>query len=143
MSITVTASPPGASEPSTHAVAALAIGLTLLMFGLMFTFIGLIFAGLCLVEGGIVCQGTMIGSIGNTMLGFGVPALFIGILLFKRGRQAEREANHVRLSRQVATATSNTQGLLVPSIVRTECQRCGGPIQPGEAACEWCGAAIQ
>jgi len=143
MSISTGVTPATSEESSGRSVAALAIGLTLLMFGIMFTFIGLIFAGLCLIDGGIVCQGTALGSIGSTMLGFGVPATVIGVLLFRQGRRAERAALKTRLSHQVSANSSSAVGSVVPTIVRSDCPHCGGPIQPGAAACEWCGEALR
>jgi len=142
MSISTGAAPWPSDGPSGRATAALAIGLTLLMFGIMFTFIGGILGGLCLIEGGILCEDTAIGSIGLTMLGFGLPSFVIGILLFSRGRWATNEATKAMLARRLAANPSHALGAVVPSIVRSECPHCGAPIRPGTPTCEWCGALI-
>ncbi|HEX9709771.1 MAG TPA: hypothetical protein VGB42_07410 [Candidatus Thermoplasmatota archaeon] len=124
------------------------VGLLALLFGLVFTAIAALLGGLCLVGGGILCQGTSIGAIATMLLVPGLVLVAAGLLLlaiarrFRRGEPgAATPSAQAQLAVARATAAAAVRGEPSPRVA-SECPKCGGPVRPADPACEWCGTPL-
>jgi hypothetical protein len=141
-----------AAAPKDH-VAARATGLFLFMMGLMGLMIGGIMSGLCLIANGIICSGTMVGTIGNWGLLLGGAGFALGLLLFIPANKAHRAAQKVRLeqmrarSEEAQARAEVRERMLVraelgePAAgpIASKCPECGAPVEPGAKECDYCG----
>jgi hypothetical protein len=130
--------------------AALTGGLLAFVFGLMGTMLGGMFLGMCLIGGGILCDGTLIGVWGYWASLLGLPLLIVGVLLFiparRRMRREQQEAVARIQDEQLARAvTALDPGAPLSSAtgprgpIASKCPECGGPVEPGSGKCPWCG----
>ena len=130
----------------------LVIGLLTLIFGLMGTLVGGLLLSMCLVGGGILCDGTLIGDMGFGAMKLGLPLLIAGLGLWvptRRALKRMQKAQTARASAQRAPLLSRAMRieLALPQSspeapagpVSSKCPECGGPVEPNAPKCEWCG----
>ncbi len=142
---------PADAHPARDHVAMRAMGLFLVMMGGMGMMIGGVLSGLCLIAGGILCSGTMIGTFGTWGLLLGGAGFGLGLVIFIPANRAHRAAQKVRLEQMPARASQSqarfAEGDLVlrragaepAGPIASKCPECGGPVEPGARECEYCG----
>ncbi len=109
----------------------------LVVFGLMLALVGALLGGLCLIGGGIICEGTMIPTLAAWFLWPGLSMIVLGFVLSAVLPKPKRVT-----PQQILMATRLPPGAAgpAPTEVRraSECPKCGGPVKANEMVCGWC-----
>jgi hypothetical protein len=121
-------------------VAGQGAGIALTVFGFVMLFVGVLLGSMCLLSGGLLCSGTLIGELGGGFFLFGLVMLVLGIgTLVAQGRRSPPPAAQVPFAPRALPATPPASPT---ARVASECPKCGGPVDARVRACEWCGTPL-
>lgn len=129
-----------------------AAGVILLIVGVMFLFVAILLGSLCFIGGGIICEGTMIGTIAFVFFMMGAVPLLFAIMLLAIGRRMAASAaaagfddatDAVASSVTAAKVSLEVAEPLEPAApsqpVSLNCPECGAPVKRGAPVCTYCG----